>query len=206
MNLKASIRCVALQAVVVTAMALVQGCASSEPTAKDTVASMSAFGNSTASAKDAINRTVKSLETLTGSQAGDVKNNFEAYTSAVTALDSQEKLVNANADQMTAKGDVFFKNWEGSEAVTPERRAELSAAYERIKTSTAAARDSFAPFMSSLKDIQSYVSLDPTLKGINSMGTLVQKAKDDGVTVNSQLDAVLKDLNSVRGMLSTKSN
>jgi hypothetical protein len=37
------------------------------------------------------------------------------------------------------------------------------------------------------------------------MGGLVQKARENSVTVNSQLDTVLKDLNSVRGMLSTKS-
>jgi hypothetical protein len=36
------------------------------------------------------------------------------------------------------------------------------------------------------------------------MGGLVQKARDNSVTINSQLDAVLTDLNSVRGMLSTK--
>ncbi len=206
MNRKPSICSLAFRAAAVAALALSYGCASSGPNARDTVESMSAFGNETAKAKDTINQAVKSLETLTSSPAADIRMNFDAYSGAVAALDDQAKLVKANADKMQANGDLFFKNWEGSETVTPDRRAELSEGYARIKDDMAAARDSFAPFMASLKDIQSYVNLDQTLKGINSMGGLAQKARDNSVTVNSQLDAVLKDLNSVRGMLSTKSN
>lgn len=205
MNQKVSIRSVAFQVSLVSTMALLCGCASSGPDARETVDSMSAFGNETAKAKDTINNTVKSLETLTASQAADVKPNSDAYTKAVNALDVQAKLVKANADKMKANGDLFFKDWEGSETITPERRAELSASYAKLRADMAAAKERFVPFMASLKDIQSYVSLDPTLKGINSMGALVQKAKDNSVAVNSQLDAVLIDLNSVRGMLSTKS-
>ncbi len=116
----------------------------------------------------------------------------------------EAKLVKANAEKMMANGDLFFKDWEGSETITPQRRAELSASYAKIKANMTAAKESFVPFMASLKDIQGYVHLDPTLKGINSMSGLVQKARDNSATVNSQLDAVLKDLNSVRGMVSTK--
>lgn len=206
MNQKRSICSLAFRAAAVAALALSYGCASSGPNAKDTVDSMSAFGNETAKAKDAITKTVASLETLTSSQAADIRVNFDAYSKSVTALDEQDKLVKDNADKMQANGDLFFKDWEGSETVTPERRAELSASYAKIKTDMGAARESFVPFMASLKDIESYMNLDQTVKGINSMGGLVQKAKDNSVTVNSQLDAVLKDLNSVRGMLSTKSN
>lgn len=205
MNRKSSIRSVAFQVVAVAALALSYGCASSGPNAKETVESMSAFGNETAKAKETVNQAVKSLETLTSSQAADIRNNFDAYSKAVTALDGQANLVKLNADKMKANGDLFFKDWEGSDTVPPQRRAELSASYARIKEDMAAAKESFAPFMASLKDIQSYLNLDQTLKGINSMGGLVQKARENSVTVNSQLDTVLKDLNSVRGMLSTKS-
>ena len=203
MNRKPSIRSVAFRVLAVAAMALTYGCASG-PSAKETVESMSAFGNETAKAKDTITSTVKSLETLTASQAEAIKANFDAYSKAVTALDDQAKLVKATAEKMKASGNAYFKDWEGSESVTPERRAELSAGYAKIKDDMTAVKESFGPFMASLKDIQSYVGLDPTLKGIGSMGALVKKAKDNSVTVNSQLDAVLKDLNSVRGMLSTK--
>lgn len=204
MNQLKTIRSVALRVfVVVAAMAFSYGCASA-PTAKDAVESMSSFGAETAKAKDAIDKAVNSLATLTGSQASDIHSNLDAYSKSVAALEEQAKLVKANADKMKATGDVFFKDWEGSTSLTPERRAQLTESYAKIKQDMLAARDGFVPFMASLKDVQSYVSLDPTVKGINSMGPLVQKAKDNSVAVKSSLDAVLKDLNSVRGMLSTK--
>ena len=119
------------------------------------------------------------------------------------ALDAQAATVRANADEMRAAGNEFFKSWEGSANVTPERRAQLSASYEKIKQEMAAAKDAFTPFMASLKDIQSYVSLDPTLTGINSMASRVQTAKTNSASVKARIDAVLNEVNSVRGMLST---
>lgn len=204
MNRKSSICSSAFRVVLMAALALAYGCASG-PNARDTVDSMSAFGNETAKVKDTINQAVKSLETLTSSPAGDIRNNLDAYSKSVAALDGQANLVKDRAEKMKANGDLYFKDWEGSETITPERHAELSASYARIKDDMAVAEDDFGPFMASLKDIQNYLTLDPTLKGVNSMGGLVQKAKDNSATVNSQLDTVLKDLNSVRGMLSTRS-
>ena len=43
------------------------------------------------------------------------------------------------------------------------------------------------------------------IKGVNSTGELVKKAKESGARVKASIDAVLNQLNSVRGMLSTKS-
>ncbi len=88
MNQKPFIRSVVFSVAIVAAMTLLYGCASG-PNAKDTVDSMSAFGNETAKAKDTINLTVKSLETLTSSQAADVKANLDAYSKAVTTLDDR---------------------------------------------------------------------------------------------------------------------
>ena len=77
MNRKPSIRSVAFQMLAIAALALAYGCASG-PSAKETVESMSDFGNETAKAKDTITSTVKSLETLTGSQAAEIKPNAAA--------------------------------------------------------------------------------------------------------------------------------
>ena len=194
-----------LRVVIAAGLFVACGCASSGADAGDTVASMSAFGNSTAKAKDSIDAAVKALETLTSSQAGDIKANLDAFSKTVAALEGQAATVRANADEMRATGNEFFKSWEGSANVTPERRAQLTASYERIKQQMAAAKDAFTPFMASLKDIQSYVSLDPTLTGISSMSGLVDTAKSTSTEVKSRLDAVLNEVNSVRGMLSTAS-
>jgi hypothetical protein len=66
------------------------------------------------------------------------------------------------------------------------------------------AKEQFTPFLNSLKDIESYLKLDLSPTGISSMGELAKKAKDNGAQVKSSIDGVLTQLNSVRGMLSTK--
>lgn len=193
---------VAMRILVVAALAASYGCAS-HPTAKDTVDSMSAFGSETAKAKDSVDNAVIALERLTASDAADIKSNLAAYGKAVDALEGQAKVVKANADKMKSTGDDFFKEWKGTEKVSPERQAQLTASYGKIKTDMVAARDAFTPFLASLKDVQGYLTMDPSVKGINAMGDLSKKARDNSVEVKSRLDAVLNQVNSVRGMLST---
>ena len=178
------------------------GC-SSGPDAQATVDSMGTFGLETAKVKDSIDDTIRALDVLSRAEASDIKVGFDAYAKSLVALDDQAKVVRGHAEEMKASGDAFFKEREASATVSPERRAELSASYTRIKENMALAKDKFTPFLASLKDIESYVSLDPSLKGINSMANLVKKAKDNGAQVKSSIEAVLLQVNSVRGMLST---
>ena len=188
--------------VVAAALAVATGC-SSGPDAKGTVDSMGNLGIEVAKVKDSIDGTIGALETVAGTQAADLKSNSEAFTQSVTALDAQSKVVRGHAEAMKAKGDEFFKAREGSANVSPERRAELATSYAKIKADMALAKEQFAPFLASLKDIDSYLRLDPSVKGVESMATLVAKAKDTGAQVKSRIDAVLVQVNSVRGMLAT---
>jgi hypothetical protein len=190
---------------VAAALAGPTGC-SSGPDAKATVDSMGTFGLETAKAKDSIDGTLKALEALVATQASDIKVPFDAYTKSLTTLDEQAKVVRKHAGEMKASGDLFFKKWEtdASASVSQERHAELSASYARIKEDMALAGDTFTPFLKSLKDIESYLKLDLSLKGINNVADLVKKANDDGAQVKTRIEAVIAQVNSVRGMLSTK--
>jgi hypothetical protein len=196
----------ALSVCVATAiLAVSTGCASS-PDAKTTVDNMGNFGTETAKAKDSIDATLGALNALVATKATDLKVPFETYSKSVAALDEQAALIRERADEMKAKGDEFFAEWETdtSTDVSPERRAELSAAYGKIKEDMAEAGMHFTPFLASLKDIQSYLKLDLTPTGISSVSELVTKANSDGAQVKSDIDGVLVQLNKVRGMLSTK--
>jgi len=182
------------------------GC-SSTPDAKATVGSMSQFGLETAKVKDGIDASLKSLDTLAGTRDEDLKTPYQAYAKSVAALEDQAKVVRAQAEDMQAKGDAYFKAWE-TEAATPEmsseRKAQLTEAYAKIKDDTIAARDAFQPFLASLKDVQSYLSLDLSRKGIDSVQDLAKKAKANGDVVKAKIETVIQQTNSVRGMLSTK--
>jgi hypothetical protein len=189
-----------------TAALVVSPSCSSGPDVKDTVDSMGTFGTETAKVKDSIDHTLQALNALVATQASDLKVPFDAYTKSVTALDAQAQVIRARADEMKTTGDDFFAQWEAdsSTEVSPERRAQLSASYGRIKEDMAEAGMTFTPFLASLKDIQSLLKMDLTVTGINSVGELVKKANSDGAQVKSNIEAVLTQLNSVRGMLSTK--
>jgi hypothetical protein len=184
------------------AYAVSPGC-SSGPDTKSTVDSMNTFALEVAKAKDTIDSTVTALGTVVASQPDAIKANADAYAKAVAALDEQAKVVRGRSDEMKAKGDEFFKDWEAPATVTPERRAELTACYGKIKTDMAAAREEFAPFLAALKDVDSYLKVDPSPKGINAMTGLVTRAKDTGTSVKARIDAVLLQLNSISGMLNT---
>jgi hypothetical protein len=184
--------------------AVLPSCASS-PDAKETVGSMSNFGVEVAKVKDSIDGTLVALEAVASTKPNEIKGSFDAFSKSVTALDKQAKVVRGRADEMKEMGDAFFKEWEAPKGTSPERRAELTASYAKIKTDMASAKEAFTPFLSSLKDIEGYLKLDLSLQGVESSGKLVKKAKDDGAKVKSLIDAVLVQLNSVRGMVSAKS-
>jgi hypothetical protein len=184
------------------AFAVSPGCSSS-PDAKETVDSMGDFGLEVAKVKDSIDNTTRALETVAGSQPGDINANVEAYSKSVVALDKQAKVVRSRAEEMRSKGDEFFKEWE-PENVSADRRVQLTSAYAKIKQDMTVAKEEFTPFLAALKDVEGYLKVDPSVKGINSVGELVQKANDIGARVKSRIDAVLAQVNSVRGMVSTK--
>lgn len=184
-------------------LAISAGCASG-PDTKGTVDSMGNFGIEIAKVKDSIDVTVSALEAVVNTKASDLKTNFETFTKSVNALEDQSKVVRAHADDMRTRGDEFFKEWETSTTVSDARRAELASSYAKIKTDMGLARDKFTPFLASLKDIDSYLKLDLSLTGVNNMSELVKKAKDNGAQVKSRIDAVLVQVNSVRGMLNVE--
>jgi Protein of unknown function (DUF2959) len=196
-------RSMAICVVAAGAFALSSGCASS-PEAGETVASMDTFGVEVVKVKDSIDHALKSLDALVASQPSDIRGNFDTYSSSVTGLDHQANVVRERADEMKKMGDEFFKEWEPPEHVTPERRAALSASYDKIKEDMTLAKEEFTPFLNSLKDIEGYLKLDLSPHGINSMGELSKKARENGTKVKSSIDAVLVQVNSVRGMIPTK--
>jgi septation ring formation regulator EzrA len=175
------------------------GC--SGPDSKETTAAMNAFGLEMAKAKDAIDNSVGALEAVVTGDAAAIKTNLETLTKSLGDLEKQAKRVRWNANEMKAIGDDFFKEWDAEGKIEKDRRAELTANFKRIKEQMAAAKAAFSPFQASLKDVESYLKLDPTPAGVTAMAAQVQKAKDNGMTVKSSIDAVITGVNDVRGMI-----
>ena len=195
-----------LAAIIVAGLLVAPGCSSS-PDATSTVDSMGKFGVETAKVNDEIDGTLKALDTLVTTQGEDLKTPFAEYSSRVTALEEQAKVVGEHAREMEARGNEFFAEWEAdaeSETVSPERRARLSQAYAKIKDDAIQARDAFHPFLGSLKDVHGYLKLDLSRRGVEGVKEIAKKAKTDGDKVKAKIESMLQQVNSVRGMLSTK--
>jgi hypothetical protein len=184
----------------------ITGCGSS-PDATEAVDSMGKFGIETAKVNDGIDAALESLDSLVTTQGDDLKTPFQAYSSQITALEEQAQVVKAQAQEMEAKGDEFFTAWEADTSseggVSPERRARLGQAYAKIKNDLIGARDAFQPFLGSLKDVQGYLKLDLSRNGLASVKDVAAKARADGDKVKARIESVLREINSVRGMLST---
>jgi hypothetical protein len=185
------------------APALLPAC-SSPPDAETTVGSMSAFGLETARVRDAIDEALRALDALATTAPGELDAACERYAGSVEALGRQAELVRRRAEEMRARGDDFFARWDDADGSSPERRARLNAAYEEIEAETTAARDEFVPFQRSLEDVATYVERDRSLAGVRATAGHARRAKADGARVKSRIDAVLVQLNAVRGMIPAK--
>ena len=164
------------------------------------------FGGEIAKVSDNIDATLASLDALVETEGDDLATPFEAYAKSVKALEEEANGVRELAKEMEARGDEFFAEWETDETseVSPARRSKLTDAYRQIKESTTAAGAAFDPFLASLKDIESYLKLDLTRRSLASLTEVVAEGRTNGAEVKSLISKVLQEVNSVRGMLSTK--
>ncbi len=201
------IRMISRSCIACAAAALLFSGCKSGPDVAGTVDNMGKFGVETAKVNDGIDAALKSLDALVNTQGEDLKTPFEAYTKSVSALDEQAKVVRARAQEMQAKGDEYFKSWDAqgeTSDMSAERRAKLAETYAKIKDDSLQAGDAFQPFLASLKDVQGYLNLDLSRKGVDSVKDLAKKARANGDQVKAKIEDVIQQTNSVRGMLSTK--
>jgi hypothetical protein len=168
---------------------------------------MDQFTLELAKVNDTIDQAVSALTALVEAPSNEnLKNSFAAYTSSVTAIDGQAAVVRTKAEEMKTRGEQFFKEWQADSGtgLSQERQAQLNVSYGKIKEQMMSAKDAFAPFLASLKDIQSLLSLDLTTQGLQTAGPLVTKAKANAAEVKSRIGGVTQQVNEVSGMLARK--
>jgi uncharacterized protein YhaN len=198
----------------VAALALASGCSSTGPErAVQATDSIDALVAEMAKVKGGVDQSLSALDNMVNKPSANLKGQFDAYSQSVAALDGHAKAVGDRVAAMKGRGDDYFKAWEETSAslsseemrqYSEERRGKLSAAYADIQEKTGKTKDDFGPFIASLKDIQTYLGLDLTANGLQGVGTLVEKAQAAGTKVKENIDAVTKDCETVKGLLSQK--
>jgi len=151
-----------------------------------------------------IDATIASLNGLVG--AADLPKAFKAYSTEVNKLDAQAKRVGKTADEMEKKGGAYFAAWEKKtanisnvqmRAKAAERRAALTASFERIGEAYGKLDDSYPALMADLKDIESFLSSELTGDSVDAISDQMDKSGTDAETVKAAIVDVTQVIDDV---------
>jgi hypothetical protein len=150
------------------------------------------------------------LDDLVRPGQADVKKAFNQYTSNVSKMEDLEKRFSKHAETMRVQGKEYFEEWrtEGDtytnpqiQALSEQRRAELSAVFAKISEASVGVRGSLAAYMSDIREIQNYLSNDLTPKGIQAITPTARQAVKDGESLKDAMYPVLFAIGNARDEL-----
>jgi hypothetical protein len=174
--------------------------------ADKTGASIAEFRDEIVNIKKEVDATMTTLDKIVTTAATDPRNAFKNFDKAVPRVDDAAKKAKKRAEDMKARGQAYFAQWEKEVAavnnpeirkLAEERKAKLQAVFGNIKTFMEPARDQFNTWLAELKDLQKYLGNDLTIGGIDAAKELIGKAKTGGQGVQQSMDKVIAELNTI---------
>ncbi len=156
--------------------------------------------------KKAIDQTMLALDQVATSAATDPRKAFEQYSKSIGNLQSAADKIRKRSADMQEQGKAYFAQWEQQLAqvknpeiqqLAKERKAKLNEAFDNIRSVAEPLKTKFDPWMSDLKDLQTYLSNDLTVNGVDAAKSLFKKTKTDGTQVQQSMDALVAELNTI---------
>lgn len=194
---------------VATAQLLTATTASAAPgykLADKTGASIAEFRDEILLVKREVDATVVALDKIVTTATTDPRKAYKEFEKAVPRVDDAAKSAKKRAEDMKAKGQEYFKDWEKELAqvnnqeirqLAEERKAKLQATFGSIKGLMEPVRDQFSTWLADLKDMQKYLSNDLSIGGIDAGKELISKVKAEGQGVQQSIDKVIAELNTI---------
>lgn len=167
---------------------------------------IASFREEIVNGKKAIDQTVAALSKVEAAATTDPRKAFEEYKKSVSNLESAADKVRKSSQDMQARGKAYFDEWEQQLAqvknpeiqqLAKERKAKLTEVFASIKTYAEPLKAQFNPWMSDLKDLQTYLNNDLTINGVDAAKSLIKKTQDEGLAVQKSMDALIAELNTV---------
>jgi predicted nucleic acid-binding Zn-ribbon protein len=196
-----------LVAVAACASWLSVGCKSSGYQQADkTGEGISDFRTEILNGKKAIDQTMAALDKVAASAATDPRAAYEEFSKSVANLDSTANKIRKRGQAMREQGKAYFTQWEQQLAqvknpeiqqLATQRKAKLQEAFDNIKNVAEPLKTQFDPWMSDLKDLQTYLANDLTVTGVDAAKTLFKKAQTGGMEVQKSMDALIAELNTI---------
>ncbi len=147
-----------------------------------------------------------SLDQVSATASTDPRKAYEQYSKSVANLESTANKVRKRSEDMKAQGKAYFDQWEKqlAEVKNPEiqqlatqRKAKLNETFDNIKNVAEPLKAKFEPWMSDLKDLQTYLGNDLTVNGVDAAKSLFKKTKASGLEVQQSMDALIAELNTI---------
>ena len=180
--------------------ALINGCASSGyEKGNETAANIQAAGNLIGALPGQIDATLESLNNLIQKPQTDLRPQHELFAANVAKLESSAKEVADARKSMAERQKEFFARWdeqlaqlqnEDIKARSQSRKDEVMRKMTAIKLNYTEAETAFKPFMSSLKDMEKYLSVDLTPGGIAAMKDSAAKATQEAAPLKESIAKV----------------
>jgi hypothetical protein len=171
-----------------------------------TSAALESSADAVAQTTSSVGDVLASLNNLTFKSAGDLRDQYDAFVTAVKNLDKSNGNLNDKVIQMRAAAAAFSDNWSNQMTTiqNPDLRTrsaarmdEVTAQLKNVDASYEGVKNSFKPFTSDLKDIQTYLGTDLTAGGLATIKDVVSKTKVDAVPLRDsikQLQASFRNL------------
>ena len=187
------------------------GCATSgvQLAAKTTIA-MQTVENDIKQAVVLVDATMASLDDLMVPGQSDLKKAFDKYSVNVAKTEHLGKQLLKHADQMAAKGEKYFEEWDkqGNAYTNPQirdlseqRLEELVGIYVQIPLAGIAVREAYPVYLSDIKKIQTDLSNDLTPKGIEAITPVARKAVKDGDRLKDAVKPVISAIDRTKAEL-----
>jgi predicted nucleic acid-binding Zn-ribbon protein len=164
------------------------------------------FREEVVNGQKAIDATMAALSEVAASANTDPRKPYENYCKQVSNLESTAARIRKRAEDMRAKGKAYFDQWKEQLAtvknpeiqqLAKEREAKLSETFDNIKNVTEPLKAQFDPWMSDLKDLQTYLANDLTISGIDAAKNLFAKTQKEGMEVQSSMGKLITELNTL---------
>lgn len=195
------------------AAALLAGCATKGYNQADrTAATLQTAAQRVDQGTGQLSATLTALTNLANNPGGDLKTQFATFDQNLRQLASVTKDISAKAAAMQKRGAAYFQTWDEELAKiqnedirqrSAQRRSEVMAQFEGVKTSYIAARDALGPLVSELNDIRTALSADLTAQGLAAIQGSVSKAQSDGTTAGDALTRLGADFRNLGASLSS---
>jgi type IV pilus biogenesis protein CpaD/CtpE len=199
-------------ALAVAAAALAAGCAKDEGRERSGKA-VGTLKETRAELANASKQVDEVLAAASGVQSGqgDLKAAYDKYKKEVAQTEEAAQDSRKRAQDMRARSAEYQNKWqqEMSKVTNPDlkaaaqaRAAKVRGRYEMISAKAQDARAAYEPFMTDLKDLQTYLSNDLTPAAVQAASPVFEKVNASGQVLKQKLAALRQELDDVAAEMS----